>query len=1379
MPSAKVLIAEIDRSSYVPESNGVYGYMSIPLVRGRTDVAGFSTSEEQFLKSTTPEGRIEPGMDLGYYVALDFLRRSNKLYWGRAHNDARFGGIIFPAEGTAAVPVSLALGLSDPQEYLFKDNELFLLHPTSSGNWSKYLGVTITPNVRELNAFNVNVYWKGVLKETFPVSRSPSAKDGSGQSLYIETVLDASEYINCVDNTMIDSSILPKMLGTLTTKWSDVATSVPYVPAHDAVAKQQQYVLEGANVLAGGFPASVAGAAFVIPKDADAVGAATATISGDFSANPDVDAASSNSSTSVIDFKVTAGDVSNVLKFLPRDGVVTPAIPEVVGSPATPGTKAEATVTFTGPQYSNGTVTFNVGGRAYQIPVVQADSATSIASKLVTAVANDTSALVSASASAGVVTYTAQNAGAGGNSLNNTATHQISGLEVTPVQFAGGENSKAALGTLTFTGTATASGPMSVQVGTQTYLLNVSSGNSAASLATLLANSINSDGAAQAIASVSGAVVSMTAKSVGLGGNSLNLAVTGTVAGISNNVVGFSGGAAATYASGNVTMSDPTVTSTTWNLTLGSRSYAVTGAPGDTGTSLAEKLVASISADNASEVTSASDENSVVISHKTLGTIGNALSITSTGAIGGAQITRSNSFSGGTNPAGAVPASPYVPAVTKDLIVVRDFKVKTPYNAELSQQKVVSFMVGANNTGSDQILIVEGHAVLIKADDDTGAKTAARILADFNSIQNGQNAFQSANSVGDVIEVTYKLQAGNFRMPRVVNSAGLVMDRAYVSQSYQAVIPGIQQIEELTVTGAPTANGSILVSGVAVPVTNTDSRSLVASKIAAEVNSDARFSAVSNGEKVVITYEAAGPQTALSFSAAGTGAGLANLTQLTGVAQIDAISKKSRLKIGGGNNYGVDVTVIIEDVVINIGTGLTTATQVASAIAAADWSVVADVKSVVSTGSEVEIEWKASSGDHAAPAVWAGFTQFKTASPSTTRAYSAASEAVPEVQQLRITAGNTSGRSELLYVGGVPVNLTSLDTSEKSVAARIVSSGLVEAIPALATASLLPTDDRVIQFTYKVTAGNVDPIAVESAEKAPVAVGGGSNGGTVTDTHMIASLKLQQPLTYNLLMDGGWTTPAYQKEMAEVSVKRMDSLSILSVPYSAENSANYMNDIIDYRVNKLNLDTSYAALFTGHLQITDKFNDRKLWIPPTGAVGAIASNTITNYEPWYPFAGDTRGAISWPTDVRRHFEEGEMDLLQDNGINPVLFDPGRGIKLWGQRTLQARPSATDRINVRLLLIYVEVAMKEYLRTFIWEFNDEDTRARCVAGADDFMESVKSRKGLYAFRNVCDSSNNTPADIDNYKLNFNQLMEPAKGIEFVQYYPTIVRTGTIQ
>jgi hypothetical protein len=956
----------------------------------------------------------------------------------------------------------------------------------------------------------------------------------------------------------------------------------------------------------------------------------------------------------------------------------------------------------------------------------------------------------------------------------------VDGFSATHTAFSGGVNSIAATANVTFTGSATATGPVTVQIGTKSYLLNVVNGDTAEVVAAALGSAISLDTTSQVTAAVVGGQVQLTAKVAGASGNSITVANTAPVTGliITLSSATLLDGANAVAATGSIVVNAAAVQTSVWTALIGAKSYPITGAGGDTSASLATKLVDAITADGAAEVTAAAVAGTVTLTNKVTGTIGNALPLSSTGSIKGATVARSQAFSGGVNPAPAIPASPYQPAVTKDLVIVRDFKVETAFDGN-GVPKSVSFNVGSNRTLSQQILLIEDHPVLISASDTTGAMVAARIMADFNAIQLKNPNYQACSVIGDVVKFTCTLAAGNYRMPIVVNSAAIPLNSSYVAQSYQASIPGTNQVDELSVTGAPTASGNVTVNGITTAVNSTDSRSLVASKIAAQLNLDSAYSAVSSGEKVVITYLATGPRTPLVYSAGGTGVGFANLTTSTGVATIPAIPKKYRLKIGAGNSYGVDVTANIEGVVINLGPTASNPTQVGAAIAAANWSSAADIVSVTAAGSEVEFEFTTAAGDRAAPKIWAGFSSLLEALPVVSREHKAATEATAEIQQVKLLSGNSSGGSEILYVGGTPVNITSSDTTESSVVLRIASAGLATSLPSIESISALPSDARVLEIKYKVAAGDVDPILVSSAGASPVRLGGGNDGGQVTDTHMIRSLDLQRTLDYNVMMDAGWTSAAFQKEMASVSRIRMTSISILSTPYSAENNSDYMTALINYRMNVLNLDTSYAALFTGHLQITDKFNDRKLWIPPSGAVGALASNTITTTEPWYPFAGDNRGQLDWPTDVRRHFTDGEMDLLQDNQINPILFEPGRGIKLWGQRTLQSRPSALDRINVRLLMIYIEVAMKEFLRSFLWELNDDDTRALLVGGADDFMESIKTRKGVYAYKNICDLSNNSPQDIDNNRLNFHQLLEPVKAIEEIRYYPTLVRTGSIQ
>lgn len=288
----------------------------------------------------------------------------------------------------------------------------------------------------------------------------------------------------------------------------------------------------------------------------------------------------------------------------------------------------------------------------------------------------------------------------------------------------------------------------------------------------------------------------------------------------------------------------------------------------------------------------------------------------------------------------------------------------------------------------------------------------------------------------------------------------------------------------------------------------------------------------------------------------------------------------------------------------------------------------------------------------------------------------------------------------------------------------------------------------------------------------------GDDGAAVTDGGMILGLDDFQnpedkPLT--LIMDGGWATPAYQLELLKLAEKRIGTLAIISVPYSKEASANYINDIIEYRKYDFNQSSSWIAIYTPHAKIYDKFNDRALYVSPDGFIGAVISFTAANYEMWFPPAGFRRGMLR-VLDLRRRYSRGEMDILYDNGINPLRFAPGRGILAWGQKTMLARPSALDRVNVRLLLIVIEPAIMEALEDFIFELNDDVTRALAKSMIDSYMEDIKARRGVLDFQCIIDETNNSDVDIDNNRMNVWLFVKPAKSVEFIKFSVIITRTG---
>ena len=296
---------------------------------------------------------------------------------------------------------------------------------------------------------------------------------------------------------------------------------------------------------------------------------------------------------------------------------------------------------------------------------------------------------------------------------------------------------------------------------------------------------------------------------------------------------------------------------------------------------------------------------------------------------------------------------------------------------------------------------------------------------------------------------------------------------------------------------------------------------------------------------------------------------------------------------------------------------------------------------------------------------------------------------------------------------------------------------------------------------------------------------GGNDGDPVTDgVMMLGADVFQNADTYPVtcFMDGGWATPAYQKYIDGIAQNRHDCVCLLSVPYDKEASSTYLNDIVDYWINILNLSSSFSALYTPHVKVYDKYNDRALFVSPEGYAAAAISFTAMNYEMWYPVAGFRRGQVN-VLDLRRRFSKGEMDYLYDGavsgggGINPLRFAPGRGIVIYGQKTLLTRPSSLSRLNVRLLLCVLEPAIAKTLEDFLFELNDSSTRAQVSSVINDYMTIVKARRGVYSFDVVCDDSNNPPAVIDMYQMVVDLYLQPTQAVEYIPFRVVITRTGS--
>jgi hypothetical protein len=246
---------------------------------------------------------------------------------------------------------------------------------------------------------------------------------------------------------------------------------------------------------------------------------------------------------------------------------------------------------------------------------------------------------------------------------------------------------------------------------------------------------------------------------------------------------------------------------------------------------------------------------------------------------------------------------------------------------------------------------------------------------------------------------------------------------------------------------------------------------------------------------------------------------------------------------------------------------------------------------------------------------------------------------------------------------------------------------------------------------------------------------------------------------------------------------RKDCFAILNVPKSVimnvltnKPVAQPYTSMKDYVSRDLNINSSYSAIYGNYFKIYDRFAEKERWVPCSGYVAAVMAFTDFSAAQWFAPAGLNRGIISNVIDVAVNPNKGQRDILYYNRINPIANFIGEGITIWGQKTLQSKASAFDRINVRRLFLYLEKAVKKMARYYLFEFNDDFTRSRFRGTVNPFLSEVKARRGVFDYLVVCDESNNTAEVIDRNEFRAEILVKPARAIEFIKLTFSAVGTG---
>jgi hypothetical protein len=204
--------------------------------------------------------------------------------------------------------------------------------------------------------------------------------------------------------------------------------------------------------------------------------------------------------------------------------------------------------------------------------------------------------------------------------------------------------------------------------------------------------------------------------------------------------------------------------------------------------------------------------------------------------------------------------------------------------------------------------------------------------------------------------------------------------------------------------------------------------------------------------------------------------------------------------------------------------------------------------------------------------------------------------------------------------------------------------------------------------------------------------------------------------------------------------------------------------------------SSYMVFDSGYKYMYDKYSDVYRFVPLNGDTAGLCAFTDAVADPWFSPAGYNRGSVRSAIKLAYNPQKADRDILYKARINPVVDFPGQGVTLFGDKTALSKPSAFDRINVRRLFLVLEKAIATAAKFQLFEFNDEFTRAQFRNLVEPFLRDVQGRRGIFDFRVIADTTNNTGEVIDRNEFIGDIYIKPARSINFITLNFIAVRTG---
>jgi len=282
--------------------------------------------------------------------------------------------------------------------------------------------------------------------------------------------------------------------------------------------------------------------------------------------------------------------------------------------------------------------------------------------------------------------------------------------------------------------------------------------------------------------------------------------------------------------------------------------------------------------------------------------------------------------------------------------------------------------------------------------------------------------------------------------------------------------------------------------------------------------------------------------------------------------------------------------------------------------------------------------------------------------------------------------------------------------------------------------------------------------------------------GLVADNYdnMIDLLSNQDDYQFNALY-----TPGLVKEFGTHTSK------VNNIITNTQNRGDnvYVPDLVAYGSSvstvtgqAASVDSSYVATYWPWCQILDPATGKRVWVPASTMIAGVYAYNDRVSEPWFAPAGINRGGLGRVIRVEQKLPQASRDTLYQGKVNPIATFPGTGVVVYGQKTLQTRASALDRVNVRRLLIALKSYISQVANTLVFEQNTIATRNQFLSQVNPYLESVQQRQGLYAFKVIMDDTNNTPDVIDRNQLVGQIYLQPTKTAEFIYLDFNITPTG---